>query len=260
MWSRAIWWVMVGVLLFSSCKTKKKMTMPSSDVPTEISAANAESIKTFEMNNLDFYTFSGRAKTRVEMGKSVHDVTLHVRIERDRAIWLSVTAILGVEAARVLITPDSVKILNKLQGEYISKPFAYIYNYTNRGITFNTLQDLLLANVSSNLLRTENVQVASSTDEFIVVGIKEQLAYQYRINKDNRPFQFSLQEVGGSDNLEAFYGDYMKTNGYNFPQDIALTIIGEDVSLKARLGYNRVSFNEPIEMPFSVPSRYKVIN
>src|SRR5690606_13157953 len=73
-----------------------------------------------------------RAKTRVEMGKSVHDVTLHVRIERDRAIWLSVTAILGVEAARILITPDSVKILNKLQGEYISKPFAYIYNYTNR--------------------------------------------------------------------------------------------------------------------------------
>src|SRR5690606_9829395 len=109
-------------------------------------------------------TFSGRAKTKIEMGKNIQDVTLNVRIERDKAIWLSVTAILGVEVARILITPDSVKILNKLQGEYIAKPFHYIYNYTNRGVTFAILQDLLMANVSSNLLRTNDVQVASATD------------------------------------------------------------------------------------------------
>lgn len=260
MWSRTILLVMVSVLIFTSCKTKRKMTMPSHDTPTEISAANAASIKTFEMNNLDFHTFSGRAKTKIEMGKNVHDVTLNVRIERNKAIWLSVTAILGVEVARVLITPDSVKILNKLQGEYIAKPFVYIYNYTNPGITFATLQDLLMANVSSNLLRTENIQVASATDEFIVVGIKEQLSYQYRINKENRPFNFILQEVGGTHNLEAFYGNYANTDGYNFPQNIALNIVGEDVSLKAQLGYNRVTFNENIEMPFSVSGRYKVIN
>lgn len=260
MWSRVILLVMVGALVFTSCKTKRKIAMPSPDTPTEISAASAASIKTFELNNLDFHTFSGRAKAKIEMGKNIHDVTLNVRIERNKAIWLSVTAILGVEVARVLITPDSVKILNKLQGEYIAKPFAYIYNYTNQGITFTTLQDLLMANVSSNLLRTNNVQVASATDEFIVVGIKDQLSYQYRINEENRPFNFVLQEVGGTNNLEAFYGDYAKTGGYNFPQNIALNIIGGEVSLKAQLGYNRVSFNENVDMPFSVSSRYKVIN
>ncbi len=260
MWSRIILLVIVGTLVFTSCKTKRKIAMPSHDTPAEISAANAASIKTFEMNNLDFYTFSGRAKTKIEMGKNTQDIMLNVRIERDKAIWMSVTATLGIEVARIFITPDSVKILNKLPGEYIAKPFSYIYNYTDRGITFTTLQDLLMANVSSNLLRATDVQVASAVDELIVVGIKEQLSYQYRINKENRPFHFILQEVGGGNNLEAFYGDYVKTDGYNFPQDIALNIVGEDVSLKARLGYNRVSFNEHIEMPFSVPSRYKVIN
>src|SRR5690606_17028532 len=112
MWSRTILLVMVSVLVFTTCKTKRKMTIPSHDTPTQITAANAASIKTFEMTNLDFHTFSGRAKTKIEMGKNVHDVTLNVRIERNKAIWLSVTAILGVEVARVLITPDSVKILN----------------------------------------------------------------------------------------------------------------------------------------------------
>src|SRR5690606_35124886 len=90
MWSRTILLVMVSVLGFTSCKTKRKMTMPSHDTPMEISAANAASIKTFEMNNLDFHTCSGRANTKIEMGKNVHDVPLNVRIERNKAIWLSV--------------------------------------------------------------------------------------------------------------------------------------------------------------------------
>lgn len=259
MWNSTFVFMLIGTLLFASCKTKRKIAMPSSDAPTEISAADKKSIETFEMSNLDFHTFSGRAKTKIEMGKKVHDVTLHVRIERDKAIWMSVTALLGVEVARVLITPDSIKILDKFQGEYIEKPFKYIDNYTSAGIKFGNLQDMLTANVSTGLLRTEDVQVASATDEFIVVGLKEQLSYQYRINKENRPFNFILQEVGGSHNLEAFYGDYVQTDGYNFPRKIALNILGEDISLKAQLGYNRVSFNENIEMPFSVSKRYKVI-
>lgn len=259
MWSKALLFVSIGVFVFTSCKTKR-ISMPSNDTSGEISVADAANIKTFELNNLDFYTFSGRAKTKVELDKKVHDVTLNVRIERDEAIWLSVSAILGIEVARVLITPDSIKILNRLQGEYIVKPFAYIYAYTNRDVTFAMLQDLLMANVSSNLLRAADVQVATATDEFIVVGIKEQLSYQYRINKENRPFNFILQEVGGIQNLEAFYGDYVNTNGYNFPQNIALNIVGENVSLKAQLDYSRVSFNGNMQMPFSVPDRYKVIN
>lgn len=260
MWIRGVVVVLISSFLLVGCKTKKKVSLPSNEIPTEVSAANAASIKSFELSNLDFRTFSGRAKTKVEMNDQILDVTLNVRIERDKAIWLSVTATLGIEAARVLITPDSVKILNKLPGEYIAKPFSYIYNYTSKGVNFGTLQDLLMANVSSNLLHTNNIQVASATDEFIVVGVKEQLSYQYRINRNNRPFNFLLQEVGGNQNVEAFYSNYGTTAGYNFPQNMALNILGDNASIKANLVYNRVAFNENIDMPFSVPARYKVIN
>ncbi len=260
MWIRGVMVLCVASCFLVACKSKKSVSLPKTEAPKEVSAANAASIKSFELSNLDFRTFSGRAKTKVDMNGQSLDVTLNVRIERDKAIWLSVTATLGIEAARVLITPDSVKILNKLPGEYIAKPFSYIYNYTSRGVNFKTLQDLLMANVSSSLLRTDNIQVASATDEFIVVGVKDQLSYQYRINKNNRPFNFLLQEVGGTQNLEAFYGSYANTGGYNFPQNMALNILGDNMSIKANLLYNRVAFNESIEMPFSVPARYKVIN
>ncbi|QBQ42292.1 DUF4292 domain-containing protein [Sphingobacterium psychroaquaticum] len=259
MWSRWIIMVLV-VATVSACKTKKKIVLPSDATPTDVTAAHVSSIKSFEMSNLDFHSFTGRAKTKIEMGKSVQDVTLNVRIQRDKAIWISVTALLGVEAARVLITPDSIKVLNKLQGEYLAKPFDYVQRFTNKGVTFAMVQDLLMANVSSSLLRTNNVQVASAQDEFIVVGIKEDLSYQYRINKDNRPFNFLMERIGANQNLQAFYGDYTKTDGYNFPQRIALDMSGGDVALKAQLVFNKVAFNENIELPFTVSDRYKVID
>lgn len=260
MWSRVVLWAFIFGLFLTGCKSKK-LTRPSgSVVAKEIKKANRANIQTFELNNLDFYTFSGKAKTRVDLGEQSHDVTLNIRLERDKAIWVSVSAMLGVEVARVMITPDSVKILNKLQGEYMAKPFKYIYHYVNEGMSFAVLQDVLMANVSSRLLRTENVQVASATDEFIVVGQQESLAYQYRINKENRPFSFSLGELEGGQSLEALYGNYEKTSGYNFPRNVALNMQSEELMLNIQLGYTRVSFNEPVSMPFTVSSRYKVIN
>ncbi|MGO3109507.1 MAG: DUF4292 domain-containing protein [Sphingobacterium sp.] len=258
MWNKLLW-LLVVVILFAGCKTRQKVAKVEKSDSSVISAG-AESIRSFEMNNLDFHTFSGRAKTKIQMNKRERDVTLNIRIDRDKAIWISVTAILGVEVARVLITPDSVKIINRLQGEYLKKPFSYVYNYVNPGVTFTTLQDLLLANVSSQLLRASNVQVASAQDEFIVVGIKDQLSFQYRINTDNRPFNFILEEVEGMSNLEAYYANYISTEGYNFPQNMALDIAGENMSIGAKLNFDRVRFNAPVEMPFTVSERYKVIN
>ena len=202
MWTRAFLMILLSGLIFAGCKSKRKVSLPTSDISGEIRVTSADHIKTFEMSNLDFRTFTGRAKTKLEMGKdNVKDVTLNVRMERDKAIWISISATLGIEVARVLITPDSVKVINKLQGEYMAKPFKYIHQYTNSNITFSILQDLLMANVSSSLLRTESVQVANASDEFIIVGIKEQLSYQYRINRENRPFNLILQEVGGPQNM-----------------------------------------------------------
>jgi len=249
---------LLGMLvLFASCKSKKT-AVPKIAPGAKIAAAGA-SIRSFEMNNLDFHTFSGRAKAKLQWNDQAHDATLHVRVRRDQAIWLSVTAILGLEVARLLITPDSIRMLNKFQGEYMAKPFAYIHRYTSPAVDFGALQDLLLANVSANLLRTDNVQVASAEDEFIVVGQKGELAYQYRINAESRPFHFNVEEAGRDQRLETHYADFAKTDGYNFPRSMALDIRAEDLLLKAQLTYSRVTFNEQLDMPFMVPGRYKEI-
>lgn len=243
-------------MIVASCGSKRKTMRPSVISGGE---TNREHIADMEINNLDFRSFSGRAKANVALGKDSYDVTLNVRIERDKAIWISVTAYLGIEAARMLITPDSVQIMNKLKGEYMKKGFDYIYRYTNPGLTFATLQDLLLANVSTTLLRTEQVTIATSENDIQLVGIRDELSFQYGLNKDRRPRIFRLVPLGTNQSIEALYGGYVNAQGYQFPQSQNIKLRAEEIQVEAQLQYNKAEFDEILELPFSVPARYKFI-
>ena len=253
MWNR--WIIILFTMLFmTACGTKRK-TIPSG----EDKSTSVAHIGTMEINNLDFISFSGRAKAQVEFDRQQQDVTLNFRINRDKAIWISVTALLGIEVARVLITPDSVKILNKLRGEYIHKPFDYIHRYTSAGVTFQILQDLLIANVSTSLLQTDQLTTATSGEELQLVGVKDQLSFQYSLNTNRRPKVFRLLPIGTDQSVESYYGKYADISGYEFPQNQNIQLQAGDIKVNAILEYTSVRFNDVLELPFSVPARYKVI-
>ena len=245
------------VLLFASCATKKKVTVPKEPTTNVNTTDNAN----YLINNLDYRTFNGRAKTKIEFGDQKHDATLNIRIKKDQAIWISVTAtVFNYEAARILITPDSVRILNKLQSEYISKPFSYIHKYTGAGISFAMLQDLLMANVSNSLIRTQQMTAASSSDDVQLVGVKENLSFQYSLNSEYRPRVFKLNVIGSSESLQAFYGSFNRATGYNFPQNQNLKLNAKSIVVNAILDYNKLEFNQEVEIPFNVPAKYTVVN
>lgn len=249
--------ILAVFMLVSACASKKS-TVKKPDAG--VTAKGKDLLNTYELNNLNFITFSGRAKAKVQVGEETQNVTLNIRMERDKAIWISVTALLGIEAARVLITPDSVKIINRLHSEYIAKPFSYIYKYTNPGISFRMLQDILVGNISTEMLRTDQLQIATSDEDVQVIGVKDGLTFHYGVNKSNRPTIFNLMELGKSDKLEAHYGDFALIDGHNFPQRFTLNIEGSGTKVSSDMFYNKSEFNKTVELNFSIPSRYKAIN
>lgn len=244
-----------AALILTSCGSRKS-AVKSDDASV---ATGADLLSTYELNNLDFITFSGRAKANVGMNGEAKNVTLNVRMERDKAIWISVTAVLGIEAARVLITPDSVRVMNRLTSEYIAKPYAYIYRYTNAGISFRMLQDILVGNISIGMLRTDQLQVATSEDDVQIIGVKDGLTFHYGVNPEYRPFVLNLMELGTEKKLEAHFDEYAVFDGYNFPQRFTLDIQGKGVKVSSDMLYNRVEFNKSIDLPFKVPERYRAI-
>lgn len=259
MWNKILT-ITLGLAILTSCGTRKQTAKLPSD--TAVNTVNSSDKNAdYLINNLDYHSFSGRAKAKVELGDENQDVTMYVRIQRNKAIWISVTAtFLNVEGVRVLITPDSVKIMNKLQGEYIAKPFNYIHRYTGAGVTFGVLQDLLIANVSSDLLRTDKLTVAQATEDVQIVGVRDDLSFQYSLNNKYRPKVIRLTPVGSSNSLEAYYSSFNDITGYNFPQNQNIKLNTSNINVTVVLNYNKIDFNQELEMPFTVPAKYKVLD
>ena len=71
---------------------------------------------------------------------------LNVRLAKDSVIWMSISPALGVEAARILLTPDSVQVLSKLPGAR----FVFQGNYTmlekaiQAPVSFALVQNLIV--------------------------------------------------------------------------------------------------------------------
>ena len=71
---------------------------------------------------------------------------VNARMRRDSALWLSITPALGVEAARLLLTPDSVLFYSKVPGNRFAYrgDFDAIDSLLGTEITFDMVQRILL--------------------------------------------------------------------------------------------------------------------
>lgn len=250
-------WLMVLIVLgvfISSCGSKKGVVGKGADVKTEGFVLSDR----VTINNLDFHTFKGSAKTRLEFVDEKMDATMHIRMDKNKAIWVSITAtLLNYEAVRVLITPDSVKVMDKLQSIYYQKPFSYLQKYTGKAVDFLLLQDLLLGNSNNSLLRTDKLTVAQTDEETQVLGLRDGMFFQYGLNNDNRTSSFLLSMDNEEGSVQVFYNDFLPTFGYNFAQSQTFLLRTEGIFVKASLMYQKVDFNEVVEMPFVVPTKYK---
>lgn len=263
MWNKILLAALVIVVL-GSCSAKKKLAQSTPDVTKTDVPVKADLSKATRASllstNLSFTTFAAKAKSKVAIGKNSFDVTSNIRIEKDKRIWISISYLLGIEVGRILITPDSVQILNKVQGEYMAKPFSFLYQFASEYLTFENVQSLFLANFSNTLLSNTDFEITQADLFKNLVGKKNELDYLYVINSDNRPQLFRLAQQAKRQKLEANYSEYADHAGQLFPMTLDLLIATGQSAITAKFNYSRVTFNEAVEMPFSISSKYKVIH
>lgn len=244
------------VLLLCSCASGKRNIAPGAANEKRVSRVERRhTMDAVAENRLQFNTFNGRAKSRVVINGDSYDATANVRIERDKAIWISVTAIMGIEAGRVLITPDSIKVINRLQGRYISRPFEYLYQFMGRDLDFSSLQDLLMGNVIHQAINEETAVWALPAGN-VLRGEAGELLYSVQIDDHFRAVLMLLADRGRGQSIEASYSSYQQLQGRLFPNRVEVSLRSEGLELDAAMSYSRISYDETLEMPFTIPSRF----
>lgn len=251
--------LLLCVFLAFGCRTRKPVTPVVVAPPT----ANKSVINTAEVlskianNQVDFNTLTLKAKADLSINNSSNDVSMNIRMQKGKAIWISVTAIAGLEVARAYITPDSIKILNRIESSYTRKPFNYIYQFTSREVTFNTLQNLFIGNaIEGTLSAGSAIEVNGGQTQ--LRGNLSGLAYLLIFNENEYLIQSNLTDKAASQSLLVNYGEHRSVTSQDLPHSVLIKSEVSNRNITIDLRYSQIALNEPVEFPFSVPRRFSV--
>ncbi|UAY51413.1 DUF4292 domain-containing protein [Ferruginibacter albus] len=267
--------VLFTTILFGSsllsCKTAKKIqtAIVKKDSPTvvinqtEIDSAQQvkKTLDSLHSRYIDFNTFSAKIKVEYEDSKGKQpNVTAYVHILKDSVIWVSMYAtVFNIEALRVLITKDSVFVLNKIEKEATLRSMDYLQEVTNIPFDFKTLQDLLVGNPV--FLDNKNIVSYKKTAEnkILIATIGKYFKNLITLNNSDEALLLhsKLDDVDINENRTAdiTYDAYENKIGFNFSTYREVTV-SEKNKIDVRLNYKQYEFNKDVSVAFNIPQNY----
>jgi hypothetical protein len=120
---------------------------------------------------------------------------VNARLRRDSAIWLSITPALGVEAARLILTQDSVRFLSKVPGNR----FGYAGDYAAFDSLLGTELNYIMA---QRILMGEGINLLDEDSKYItkVDGREHLLISKYK-RRVRRLVGVKEKEINPEDSL-----------------------------------------------------------
>ncbi|MEM9050720.1 MAG: DUF4292 domain-containing protein [Bacteroidota bacterium] len=132
---------LVMLSAISSCKTKRALTK-SPLLPLSEKAI----IDQLEANIFEFNTLSAKLDVKAKTDKESRSFKVNARVAADSAIWMSITPALGIEAARALVTEDSLKFIDKLSDKFYLGDYRALDSLFGYEAQYSFLENLMVGN------------------------------------------------------------------------------------------------------------------
>jgi len=178
-------------------------------------------------------------------------------MKKDSVIWVSINAALGIEAFRILIKPDSVFVLNKLDKVAQLRSLNYLRDVTQLPIDFHTLQEIIIGNpVYFDRNNIVSVKIEENVVSLTSIGslFKNFITFS---NGDYLVRNSKLDDRDGARSRTAVltYDDYESKGNIKFSTKRKISV-AEKTTLSVSLDYKQFDFNENLNYPFSIPKNY----
>lgn len=209
---------------------------------------------------IEFNTFSAKIRVDYENEKGRQpDFIANIRMLKDSLIWVSLSNDIGIEGIRVLISNDSIKILDKLANTYQVRPLSAIQEVSQIPFEFADLQNLLVGNPI--FLNKDSITSYTHTPGgYTLLSID--VLFKNLISISNT---FVIEKSKLDDNDPALnrtcnlvYTEYENKTGKLFSTMREIVIIQQN-KLDVKLKFKDYKFNEELSFPFTIPKKFKRI-
>jgi hypothetical protein len=262
--------VLILVGLLTSCRSTKKIqtaitrkdtlvtaTVPPGATKNDTAQMITAVLRRVDSNYIDFRTFS--AKVNVDYSGSdgkKYDVNANIRMYKDSAIWVAVNALLGIDAMRLYITKDSVKLIDKLNKTYTARSVDYLQEVTSLPLDLQNLQNLIIGNPV--FLDSNVVSWSVNNNQISMLSIGDLFKNLITLDENDKTLLHSkLDDKDPARNRTAdlTYSDYENKKGPWFSTKRRI-VVAEKNRLDIKLDFKQYDFNGDVSFPFSIPKNY----
>ena len=166
-------------------------------------------------------------------------------------------SIIGIEGARVLITKDSIKIMDKINNRYILKPLSFIKVKTLVNLSFSDIENLLLG----QLIFTDSSKAKYTNNPTNITLTSDGARFLTSILLDKNtkyPTSIYVNDKMYSQTIEASYSDYQLQLGKSFSMDRDLKIKSGLETFQMIVKFQNIEIKQNLEYPFTINSSYTI--
>ncbi len=231
------------LLFFGACRTLSGVVSP------QVSFVGKTKVL-----ETDFTYLQARAKIHYQDRQENFKSAVEVRIKKDSAIWLSFRPALNVEAVRVLITQDSLLMLDRINDQDKAYSFKELQQQLRVAIDFSLLQAVLVGNL---LKKNATLRLTIPKDStYLLHQQVRNLDIISTINPQHKISHVTLTDQTTNSNGEVNYQNFQPVATVLFP--FAVTALlrykdqdGMNNTASIEINYSKVDFpKKPLRFPF----------
>lgn len=258
----------IVIMTTSSCKSTKRVS-----AKRNLKKYGFEYLKDkMNSNQLSFDYLSAKLSLNYKKEHSSTSLRGQMRIREDSILWLSFSPAMGIEAARLILTQDSIKFINRLNKTYFIGEYKVLDTIISSSIDYIIVQSMILAN-ELPYYKIDNYSVKTDNNMYLLTMEKKRKVKR-NIKRGKSPTNVIIEKVWldpvtfrmrkvemnelGDDKkkLEVYYNDYQMVDGKMFPFNIEI-VVSADNDIVINVKYNKVVFNNKLSFPFRIPSKYR---
>lgn len=234
---------------FTSCKR-----------PKTVSATADVSYPPCVVEEIDFVYFSMKSKLHYKDKSNDQKTNINIRIRKDSIIWISVNAAAGFEAFRIMLSQDSIHILDRLNNVYTQKDFETLSKNIGIELNYKMLQGILLGNLMSPKAPQDHV-IKSDTSHCIFTQINGPISIT---NYVSTPIS-KVDKVEITNNIDLLTINYLKfapLANFTFALENEIVLKHKEDSdyqfTKIHIEHNKCELSDKeLNFPFNIPNKFE---
>ena len=251
-----------AMILLSGCKegrhNKAAAVNTTTEVSTPVKPADLVKLHPFwtqvKGRQLSLDEMVARVRWKGHYDGQTQSFNAEMRWQKGQQIWMSFS-LLGIEGMRIVITPDSLKVIDRINRRYFLKPFNYLNQKTLLNINFADMENLLLGEmVLANPVASKVMEAAG---QVTVLADTNGMVNQARYSSN--PLNLLEQRVqypAVMRNLLATFGAYKPLGSSTFAYERYLRATDGAREFWAEVDFSEVSLNKKMTYPFEINTKY----